>query len=172
MQRSSMRSPTRACNSGLSSSDRTYLRVRSRRRRRCAPSTRPRLRSGGRSSRRRTSRRNKADWRPALRGRPAMKFTRRIVLQLAAAAAALPAVSRAAKAQAYPSRPVTVIVFVPAGGTPDIIARLLGQSLSQRLGQSVVIDNRPGGGGNLALQAVPRAPADGRTPALLATPPP
>jgi tripartite-type tricarboxylate transporter receptor subunit TctC len=99
-----------------------------------------------------------------------MKHTRRIVLQLAAAAAALPAVSRAAKAQAYPSRPVTLIVFVPAGGTPDIIARLLGQSLSQRLGQSVVIDNRPGGGGNLALQAVARAPADGYTLLLVATP--
>jgi tripartite-type tricarboxylate transporter receptor subunit TctC len=99
-----------------------------------------------------------------------MKLTRRIVLHLAAAVAALPAVSRAAKAQAYPSRPVTLIVFVPAGGTPDIIARLLGQSLSQRLGQSVVIDNRPGGGGNLALQAVARAPADGYTLLLVATP--
>jgi tripartite-type tricarboxylate transporter receptor subunit TctC len=99
-----------------------------------------------------------------------MKLSRRIVLQLAAAAAALPAVSRAVKAQAYPSRPVTVIVFVPAGGTPDIIACLLGQSLSQRLGQSVVIDNRPGGGGNLALQAVARAPADGYTLLLVATP--
>jgi len=63
-----------------------------------------------------------------------------------------------------------LIVFVPAGGTPDIIARLLGQSLSQRLGQSVVIDNRPGGGGNLALQAVARAPADGYTLLLVATP--
>jgi len=99
-----------------------------------------------------------------------MKLTRRIVLHLAAAVAALPAVSRAAKAQAYPSRPVTLIVFVPAGGTPDIIARLLGQSLSQRLGQSVVIDNRPGGGGNLAQQAVARAPADGYTLLLVATP--
>jgi tripartite-type tricarboxylate transporter receptor subunit TctC len=99
-----------------------------------------------------------------------MKLTRRTALHLAAAAAALPAVSRAARAQAYPSRPVTLIVFVPAGGTPDIIARLLGQSLSQRLGQSVVIDNRPGGGGNLALQAVARAPADGYTLLLVATP--
>src|SRR5215471_12485896 len=98
-----------------------------------------------------------------------MKLRRRQFLHLAAAAAALPAVSRAAKAQAYPSRLVTLIVFVPAGGTPDIIARLLGQSLSQRLGQSVVIDNRPGGG-NLALQAVARAPADGYTLLLVATP--
>jgi tripartite-type tricarboxylate transporter receptor subunit TctC len=58
---------------------------------------------------------------------------------------------------------VTLIVFVPAGATPDIIARLIGQSVSQRLGQSVIIDNRPGGGGNLALRAVARAPADGYT---------
>ena len=65
---------------------------------------------------------------------------------------------------------MTLIVFVPAGGTPDIIARLVGQALSQRLGQSVVIDNRPGGGGNLALQAVARAPADGYTLLLVATP--
>src|SRR5467141_299541 len=90
-----------------------------------------------------------------------MKFPRRRFLHVAASAAALSVVSRVARAQAYPSRPVTLMVFVPAGGTPDIIARLLGQSLSHRLGQSVVIDNRPGGGGNLALQAVARAPGDG-----------
>jgi tripartite-type tricarboxylate transporter receptor subunit TctC len=75
-----------------------------------------------------------------------------------------------ASAQAYPSRPVTLVVFVPAGGTPDIIARLVGQSLSHRLGQSVVVDNRPGAGGNIALQAVARAPADGYTLLLVATP--
>jgi tripartite-type tricarboxylate transporter receptor subunit TctC len=63
-----------------------------------------------------------------------------------------------------------LLVFVPAGGTPDIIARLIGQSMSQRLGQQVVIDNRPGGGGNLALQAAARAPADGYTLLLAATP--
>ena len=95
---------------------------------------------------------------------------RRQILHLAAGAAALPAASRVAWAQAYPSRPVTLIVFVPAGGTPDIIARLVGQALSQRLGQSLVIDNRPGGGGNLALQAVARAPADGYTLLMVATP--
>ena len=69
---------------------------------------------------------------------------RRQFLHLAAGAAALPISSRIARAQRYPTRPVSLIVFVPAGGTPDIIARLIGQSLSQRLGQSVVIDNRPG----------------------------
>jgi tripartite-type tricarboxylate transporter receptor subunit TctC len=95
---------------------------------------------------------------------------RRAFLHFLASTAVAPAVSPVASAQAYPSRPVTLVVFVPAGGTPDIIARLLGQSLSQRLGQSVVIDNRPGGGGNVALQAVARAPADGYTLLLVATP--
>ena len=99
-----------------------------------------------------------------------MKLPRRRFLHVAASAAALSVVSRVARAQAYPSRPLTLMVFVPAGGTPDIIARMLGQSLSHRLGQSVVIDNRPGGGGNLALQAVARAPADGYTLLLVASP--
>jgi tripartite-type tricarboxylate transporter receptor subunit TctC len=99
-----------------------------------------------------------------------MKLPRRTFLRLAAGVAALPAVSRIAWAQTYPTRPLTLIVFVPAGGTPDIIARLVGQALSQRLGQSVVIDNRPGGGGNIALQAVARAPADGYTLLVVATP--
>ena len=82
--------------------------------------------------------------------RIAMKFPRRKFLQLAAGAPVLPTLSPIAGAQTYPSRPVSLIVFVPAGGTPDIIARIIGQFLSQRLGQSVVIDNRPGGGGNVA----------------------
>ena len=72
-----------------------------------------------------------------------MKLPRRKFLHWAAGAAALPAASRIARAQAYPSRPLTLTVFVPAGGTPDIIARLVGQAMSQRLGQSVVIENRP-----------------------------
>ena len=99
-----------------------------------------------------------------------MKLPRRRFLRLAAGAAALPVIPHIAGAQTYPSRPVTLIVFVPAGGTPDIVARLVGQALSQRLGQSVVIDNRPGGGGNLALQTVARAPADGYTLLMVATP--
>ena len=104
-----------------------------------------------------------------LKGHP-MKLPRRGFLCLAAGAAALPVIPHIAGAQTYPSRPVTLIVFVPAGGTPDIVARLVGQALSQRLGQSVVIDNRPGGGGNLALQTVARAPADGYTLLMVATP--
>ena len=99
-----------------------------------------------------------------------MKLPRRRFLHLAAGAAALPAASRIARAQAYPSRPLSLLVFVPAGGTPDIVARLVGQAMSQRLGQSVVIENRPGAGGNLALQTVARAPADGYTLLLVATP--
>jgi len=99
-----------------------------------------------------------------------LNLRRRALLHLLASAAAVPAVTPLARAQSYPSRPVTLVVFVPAGGTPDIIARLVGQSLSQRLGQSVVIDNRPGGGGNVALQAVARAPADGYSLLLVATP--
>ena len=100
-----------------------------------------------------------------------LKFTRRRFMQMAAGvAAALPAASRIAMAEAYPTRPVTLIVFVPAGGGPDITARLIGQSLSQRLGQPVVIENRPGAGGNLALEAVTHAAPDGYTLLLVATP--
>jgi tripartite-type tricarboxylate transporter receptor subunit TctC len=99
-----------------------------------------------------------------------MTIHRRRLLQLAATVGALAALPRAARAQAYPSRPITIAVFVGPGGAPDIIARLVGQGLSQRLGQPVVIENRPGGGGNLSLQAVARAPADGHTLLLVATP--
>jgi tripartite-type tricarboxylate transporter receptor subunit TctC len=92
-----------------------------------------------------------------------MKLPRRNFLHLAAGAAALPAVSRIASAQAYPSRPVRIIVpFAPAGAS-DITARLIGQWLSERLGQQFVIENRPGGGGNIGTEAVVRAPADGYT---------
>ena len=92
-----------------------------------------------------------------------MKLPRRKFLHLAAGAAALPAVSRIAWAQAYPSRPVRVIVGFAAGGGVDIIARLMGQWLSEQLGQPFVIENRPGAGSNIATEAVVRAPADGYT---------
>jgi tripartite-type tricarboxylate transporter receptor subunit TctC len=92
-----------------------------------------------------------------------MKLPRRTFLHLAAGIAALPAVSRSAWAQAYPSRPVRVIVpFGPAGGT-DIVARLTGQWLAERLGQPFVIENRPGGASNIGTEAVVRSPPDGYT---------
>jgi tripartite-type tricarboxylate transporter receptor subunit TctC len=84
-------------------------------------------------------------------------------LHLAAGAAALPAVSRIARAQTYPTRPVRLVVGAPAGGGFDIVARLMGQWLSERLGQPFVIDNRPGAGGNIGTEAVVRAPSDGYT---------
>jgi tripartite-type tricarboxylate transporter receptor subunit TctC len=92
-----------------------------------------------------------------------MKLPRRQFLHLAAGAAALPAVSRLAWAQAYPSRPVRIIVPIAPAGATDITARLIGQWLSERLGQPFIIENRPGGGGNIGTEAVVHAPADGYT---------
>src|SRR5271170_2425740 len=92
-----------------------------------------------------------------------MKLPRREFLHLAAGAAALPALSRIAWAQAYPARPVHLVVPFVAGSSADIIARLIGQSLAERLGQPFVIDNRPGAGTNLATELVVRAPPDGYT---------
>jgi tripartite-type tricarboxylate transporter receptor subunit TctC len=94
---------------------------------------------------------------------------RRQFLHLAAGAVALPAVSRIATAQTYPARPVRVIVGFAAGGGNDIVARLIGQWLSERLGQPFVIENRPGGGSNIATQAVANAAPDGYTLLLVGT---
>jgi len=96
-----------------------------------------------------------------------MKTVRRRFLQLAAGAAALPALARLARAQAYPARPVRLIVGFPAGGPTDITARLIAQWLSERFGQQFVVDNRPGAGSNIGTEAVVRAPADGHTLLLL-----
>jgi len=97
-----------------------------------------------------------------------MKLPRRRFLHLAAGAAALPTVSRFAWAQAYPSRPVRLVIGYPPGGSADITARLTGQWLSERLGQPVVIESRPGAATNLATEAVVRAPPDGYTLLLVA----
>jgi tripartite-type tricarboxylate transporter receptor subunit TctC len=92
-----------------------------------------------------------------------MTLPRRRFLQLAASAAALPAASRMAGAQGYPARPVRILVGFSAGGTQDIVARLIAQSLSDRLGQQFIVENRPGANSNLAIETVLRGPADGYT---------
>jgi tripartite-type tricarboxylate transporter receptor subunit TctC len=92
---------------------------------------------------------------------------RRRILSLAAGAAALPALSRIARAQGYPTRPVRFIVAYAAGGTSDVLARLIAQHLSERFGQPFTIENRVGGGGNIGAEAVVRAPADGYTLLLI-----
>jgi tripartite-type tricarboxylate transporter receptor subunit TctC len=94
---------------------------------------------------------------------------RRSFLQLAAGAAALPALARPARAQTYPTRPIRWIVPYPAGGATDLVARLIAQWLTERLGQAVIIDNRPGGGTNIGTQAVVTAPPDGYTLLFTAT---
>src|SRR5712672_4370818 len=99
-----------------------------------------------------------------------MKLPRRKFLHLAAGAAALPAVSHFAWAQTYPTRPVRLVVGFPPGGGTDITARLIGQWLSERLGQQFVIENRAGAGSNIATEAVVRAPPDGYTLLLVTTP--
>jgi tripartite-type tricarboxylate transporter receptor subunit TctC len=99
----------------------------------------------------------------------ATQFPRRRFLHLAAGTAALPAISRVARAQTYPSRPVRLIVGFPAGAGSDIIARLIGQWLSERLRQQFIIENRAGAGGNIGTEAVVRAPPDGSTLLLVGT---
>jgi tripartite-type tricarboxylate transporter receptor subunit TctC len=97
-----------------------------------------------------------------------MTFHRRHFLRLAGAMIALPAVSRGALAQAYPSRPVRLVIGYPPGGSADITARLITQWLSERLGQSFIVESRPGGGTNIATEAVINAPPDGYTLLLVA----
>jgi len=97
------------------------------------------------------------------------KLPRRNFLHLAAGAAALPAVSRLARAQDYPTRPVRIVVGFAPGGQNDINARLIGQWLSERLGRQFIIDNRPGASGNIAMESVVRSPPDGYTLVMVAT---
>ena len=92
-----------------------------------------------------------------------MKLPRRRFLHMAAGAAALPAVSQIARAQTYPTRPVRIVVGFPPGGPSDIVARLIGQWLSERLGQPFIIENRPGASTNIATEVAVRASADGYT---------
>jgi len=99
-----------------------------------------------------------------------MKLPRRTFLHLAAGGAVLPAALRVARAETYPTRPVHLIVAFAAGGTNDIVARMLGQSLSERLGQRLVIENRPGAGSNIGTEMVVRAAPDGYTLLMAGTP--
>jgi len=99
-----------------------------------------------------------------------MKLPRRQFLHLAAGAAAVPVVSRFAWAQAYPTRPVRIVVGFAAGGGADIIARLIGQWLSERLGRQFIVENRPGAGSNIAAETMVRSPADGYTLLLVSSP--
>jgi tripartite-type tricarboxylate transporter receptor subunit TctC len=99
-----------------------------------------------------------------------MKFPRRKFLHFAAGAAVFPTVSQFARAQSYPSRPVRIIVGYAAGGAPDILARLVGQWLSDRLGQPFVVENRPGANGSIAIDTVIKAAADGYTLLAVALP--
>jgi len=99
-----------------------------------------------------------------------MKIRRRAIVHLAVGAAVLPAVPRIARAQAYPSRPVRIVVGFPAGGATDIQARLMGEWLSERLGQQFIVENKPGASGNIGTEMVVRAPADGYTLLQVVTP--
>src|SRR3954469_21045975 len=99
-----------------------------------------------------------------------MKLPRRQFLHLAASAAALPTVSRFAWAQAYPTRPVRLVVGFAPGGVVDIIGRLIGQSLSEQLGQPFIVENRPGASSNIATEAVVRAAPDGYSLLLIGPP--
>jgi tripartite-type tricarboxylate transporter receptor subunit TctC len=92
-----------------------------------------------------------------------VKLPRRKFLHLAAGVATLPVATRFVKAQSYPARPVRLIIGIAPGSSPDILGRLMAQWLSERLGQPFIVENRPGGGGNLAIEAVVKAPADGHT---------
>src|SRR5262245_63992853 len=92
-----------------------------------------------------------------------MPLPRRKFLHLAACAAALPAVARSASAQSYPTRPVRILLGFPAGGSTDLVARIMAAWLSERLGQSFVVENKPGAGTNLAAQAAVASPPDGYT---------
>src|SRR5262245_57039122 len=97
-----------------------------------------------------------------------MQLPRRKLLQLATGAAALTVVARPARAQNYPTRPVRIVVGFSAGGPNDINARLMGQWLSERLGQQFIVDNRPGASGNIAMEQVVRSPPDGYTLTMIA----
>src|SRR5262249_98541 len=130
-----------------------------------ASSSLMKLTSGRRQSNSRTSNPSDYSWE----GDVAKLHHRRQFLHLAAGVAALPIVSRIARAQAYPTRPVRLLVGYPAGRSSDFSARLVGQLLTERLGQQFIVENRPGASGNIATEAVVRSPPDGYTLLLAST---
>src|SRR5262249_42914962 len=160
---SSRQWPIQRCGSGWLIWARRFRCVHNRRQTRLLFTTRQKSRNGGRFSRPRISRENKSGSRLAFEGSNMMKLPRRNFLHLAAGAAALPAAHPIAWRQAYPTRPVHIIVGFPGGSASDTTARLIGQWLSERMGQPFVIENRPGAASNLAAEAVVRAPPDGYT---------
>src|SRR5258708_32540299 len=128
--------------------------------------TKKHVSDGGGFRRKRVWRPNSQDRARAIlssKRRRAMKILRRRFLELAVGVTALPAAARIASAQAYPTRPVRIVVGYAAGGGTDIVARLMGQWLSERLGQQFVIENRTGAATNIGTEAVVRAPPDGYT---------
>src|SRR5262245_25298919 len=143
---------------------RKFHRASNKHRRHLACSLKQKSRSGGRSSRRRTSRASEMT-------EQIMKLPRRKFLRLTAGAVALPALPHIAKAQAYPSRPVRIVVAGTPGGANDVLARLVAPWLSERLGQQFVAENRAGGSGNIGTETVVRAPPDGYTLLLVDTQP-
>src|SRR5262245_11520513 len=163
MLRSSRRSPIPPCARDLPNWGRRFFPASGRRRRRSAPFTRPKLRSGGRSSRPRISRENKSGSRLAFQGSNMMKLPRRQFLHLAAGAAALPSVSRIARAQDRPSRPVRIIVGFTAGSATDITARLFAQKLNEAWKTPVTVENIPGAGGSVGAERVAKSAPDGST---------
>src|SRR5271156_2844784 len=120
-------------------------------------------RNGAKSFAQPTSSRNDASSEPPAQREERMKFLRREFLHLAAGAAALPALSRAAFALDYPTRPLRLVLGFPPGSATDIVARVIAQPLSAQLTQQVIVDNRPGAGSNIGTEAVVRATADGYT---------
>src|SRR5215831_8983144 len=161
MLRSSRHSQIPSCARGLPTWGTRFFPASSRRRRRLAPFTRAKSRSGCRSSRRPASRRNEVPRPSVFQRRHSMRLSRRTILHLAAGGAALLALSRVAWAQAYPTRPITMIVPFPAGGGTTTLARILAEHMTQTLGQPVVVENVGGAGGSIGVSRSARAAPDG-----------
>src|SRR5262249_41507341 len=154
--------PIPRCGNASRSRARKSPRASNRRPRPLPPFTRPKSRNGGRSSRRRTSRENSLSQR-RLQGASFVSIARRLFLQLTAGAAAFPAALGSETAEAYPSRPITMVVPFPPGGLADVIGRVLIDGMRAFLGQPVIIENVAGATGSIGTGRVARAAPDGYT---------